>query len=350
MDSNARSTPAAGAAAFSRDVLRMDCASAVQEIEQSLRAITGRRLRRRGLVLGVSGGIDSSVCAVLAARALGPDRVRALLMPERDSSPSSLEKGKAACATAGIKYEIRDLTASLEALGCYAKRDAAILKVFPQYRPGDKFKITVAGGVTESDRVNFFSLVVQLSSEGGRLVTARLPVDSYLAIVAATNLKQRVRKLTEYTLGEELNYGVIGTPNMLEYDQGFFVRGGDGLADVKPIAHLHKTQVFELGRFLGLPREITEQTPSTDTYSLPQTQEEFYFALPYHEMDLMLWAYMHHVPAAQAAPVMRLTPQQVERVYRDIQLKRRASLALHAPAVLIRAHDWGADGVEDLGA
>lgn len=335
---------------FSRGVLDLDCAASAKDIEQWLRTITGRRLRRRGLVLGVSGGIDSSVCAVLAARALGPDRVRALLMPERDSSPSSLEKGKAACATAGIKYEVRDLTPALEALGCYAKRDAAIGRLFPQYRAGDKFKITVAGGVTESDRMNFFSLVVQLSAEGGRQVTARLPVDAYLAIVAATNLKQRVRKMTEYTLGEELNYAVIGTPNLLEYDQGFFVKNGDGAADVKPIAHLYKTQVFAMGRFLGLPREITEQTPSTDTYSLPQTQEEFYFALPYAEMDLMLWAYMHHVPAGQAAGVMGLSAAQVERVYRDIQLKRRASLALHAPAVLIRAHDWGVDGVEEAGA
>jgi NAD+ synthase len=321
----------------------MDCAAAAREIEQALRDITARRLHRRGLVLGVSGGIDSSVCAVLAARALGPKRVRALLMPERDSSLDSLRKGQRACEVAGIEYEVRDLTAALETLGCYAKRDAAIAGVVPQYRHGDRFKIAVAGGVTESERVNYFSLVVELSAEGGRQVSVRLPVDAYLAIVAATNLKQRVRKLTEYTLAEELNYGVIGTPNLLEYDQGFFVRGGDGLADVKPIAHLYKTQVFALGRHLGLPREIVEQTPSTDTYSLPQTQEEFYFALPYAEMDLLLWSYIHRVPAQDAGAAVVLTAEQVQRVYRDIQLKRKAALHLHSPALLVRPHDWGAD-------
>lgn len=329
---------------FSRRVLELDYASAAAEIERSIRDITARSLRRRGLVLGVSGGIDSSVCACLAARALGKDRVRAILMPERDSSPSSLEKGKAACAVAGIKYEINDLTNALEALGCYRKRDEAIRKVFPNYRAGDRFKIVVAGDVMGSDRVSFFSLVVELSAEGGKQVSKRMPLDVYLAMVAATNLKQRVRKMTEYTLADELNYGVIGTPNRLEYDQGFFVRGGDGLADVKPIALLYKTQVFGMGRFMGLPKEITEQTPSTDTYSLPQTQEEFYFALPYHEMDLMLWAYIHAVPAAEAGKVMNLTETQVQRVYKDIEMKRQQSQLLHRAAILPQEYDWSVGG------
>ncbi len=162
-----------------------------------------------------------------------------------------------------------------------------------------------------------------------------MPADVYLAIVAATNLKQRVRKMMEYTRADELNYAVIGTPNRVEYDQGFFVRGGDGLADVKPIAHLYKTQVFEMGKFLGLPNAITSQTPSTDTYSLPQTQEEFYFGVPYAQMDLLLWAYIHHVTPSAAAGVVGLTPDQVERVYRDIVAKRKVAEQLDGHAVLM---------------
>ncbi|MCC6661639.1 MAG: NAD(+) synthase [Phycisphaerales bacterium] len=330
-------------AAFSKDVLKMDYAASAAEIEAGLRALTGR-LHRRGLVLGVSGGIDSSVCASLAARAVGPGRVRALLMPERDSSPSSLAKGKAVCEQAGIRYDIMDLTQPLEALGCYSKRDEAIRKVFPQFRPGDRFKIAVAQDVLNADRMNYFTLVVRMAADDGRQVSARMPLDVYLAVVAATNLKQRVRKLTEYTLAEELNYAVIGTPNLLEYDQGFFVRGGDGLADIKPIAHLYKTQVFGMGRFLGLPKEVVEQTPSTDTYSLPQTQEEFYFALAYPEMDMLLWAYTHGVAAEDAGRVMGLRADQVGRAYRDIEAKRRVSRQLHAPALLVREHDWSGPG------
>jgi NAD+ synthase len=327
---------------FSRSVLDIDCAETAAEIERSVRELTARTLRKRGLVLGVSGGIDSAVCAVLAARALGKERVRAILMPERDSSPASLEKGKVVCGVARVAYDVNELTSALEALGCYRKRDEAIRKIFPEYLPGDRFKIVVAGDVTGSDRVNFFSLVVELSAEGGRQVTKRMPLDVYLAIVAATNLKQRVRKLTEYTLADELNYAVIGTPNRLEFDQGFFVRGGDGLADIKPIALLYKTQVFALGRYLGLPPLITEQTPSTDTYSLPQTQEEFYFALPYREMDLLLYAFINGVSPEEAGDVMGLTVPQVERVFRDIEAKRQVSKILGQPALLLREYDWSA--------
>lgn len=332
---NAAATTTKPGAVFSRDAMALDYAAATAHIEKTLRAATGEKLRRRGLVLGVSGGIDSSVCAVLAARAVGKQRVVGLLMPERDSSPSSLEKGKAACAVAGIQYEIHDLTPALEVLGCYRKRDEAIRRVVPEYQPGDRFKIAVAENLTGSDRVSYFTLVVELSVQGGKQVRVRMPADVYLGIVAATNLKQRVRKLMEYTRADELNYAVIGTPNRLEYDQGFFVRGGDGLADVKPIAHLYKTQVFALGRYLGLPPEITEQTPSTDTYSLPQTQEEFYFGVPYAQMDLLLWAYIHGVSPAAAAGVVGLTGEQVARVYHDIELKRRVAEQLDGHAILM---------------
>lgn len=317
-----------------QDVLAMDCAAAAAEIARMLRSAT-TRLRRRGLVLGVSGGIDSSVCAMLAARAVGPGRVLALLMPERDSSASSLAHGKEVCAAAGIESEVHNISPVLEALGCYGKRDAAIARLFPQYRSGDRFKIALAHDLAGSDRINYFSLTVELSADGGRQASARMPADVYLAIVAATNMKQRVRKLLEYTRAEELNYAVVGTPNRLEYDQGFFVRGGDGLADIKPIAHLYKSQVFALGRHLQLPRCIVEQTPSTDTYSLPQTQEEFYFGIPYPQMDLLLWSYTQGLSAEEGGALLQWPAEQVQRVYRDIEAKRRIARQLDGPALRI---------------
>ena len=152
-----------------------------------------------------------------------------------------------------------------------------------------------------------------------------MPTDVYLAVVAATNMKQRTRKMMEYTHAESRNFAVIGTPNRLEYELGFFVRGGDGLADLKPIAHLFKSQVYALAEHFGLPQSIRSQMPSTDTYSLPQSQEEFYFALPYHEMDLLLYAWHDNVPAAEAATAMGLQPDQVERVYRDLVAKPRVA-------------------------
>jgi NAD+ synthase len=316
------------------EVLNLDYAKAAQTIEQGMRAAASR-LSRRGYVLGVSGGIDSSVCAMMAARAVGSHRVFALLMPETDSSPESLEKGRTVCAAAGIESEVVDIAPALAALGCYRLRDEAIRKVFPSFVAGDRFKIAVGGDTAHADHVSYFSLIAELSAEGNRRVTARMPVDVYLAIVAATNMKQRVRKLLEYSRADALNYAVIGTPNRLEYDQGFFVRGGDGLADVKPIAHLYKTQVFGMARWLGLPPVITEQMPSTDTYSLPQSQEEFYFRLPYGQMDLLLWAYVHRVPAESAAASLGLETKQVAWAYRDIEAKRRVADRLDGPAQLL---------------
>jgi NAD+ synthase len=346
----AADSPAAGRAvvahpkAFSRNILEIDCAAACAEIEAGIRELVSRQLHRRGIVLGVSGGVDSSVCAALAARAVGPQRVHGLLMPERDSSPASTARGKLLCQSVGIAHEICDITAPLQALGCYARRNDAIRRVFPQFKDGDRFKIAVAGNLLQSDRLNYFTLVVET---GGKQTSLRMPLDVYLEIVAATNMKQRVRKLVEYAHAERLNYAVLGTPNRLEYDQGFFVRGGDGLADFKPIAHLYKTQVYAIARHLGLPREICEQTPSTDTYSLPQSQEEFYFALPYGEMDLLLYAYVHDVPAEQAGPPMGLSAEQVRRVYHDIAAKRRVAMQLHQPALLVREYDWSA-GASDV--
>lgn len=313
--------------------LAIDPAAAVTEIEDGLRHIVAFDLHRQGVVLGVSGGIDSAVCAALAARALGPERVTALLMPERESSPSSTERGHALCAAFGIRPVVEDLTQALEALGCYTRRDEAIRRVFPGFGFGWRQKIGVAEGLLDHDRLNTFTLTVE-SPEGERF-SARMPGEVYQAVVAATNLKQRCRKTMEYTHGDALNRAVLGTPNRLEYELGFFVRGGDGLADVKPIAHLFKTQIYALAEFLGVPEEIRRQPPSTDTYTLPQTQEEFYYALPYDQLDRALCAFGQGLTAEDAAVFAGIQTEQAERVYHDIQRKRRTASILLREAVLI---------------
>ena len=164
-----------------------------------------------------------------------------------------------------------------------------------------------------------------------------MPSAAYLQIIAATNFKQRFRKLMEYYHADRLNYAVAGTPNRLEYDQGFFVKQGDGAADLKPIAHLYKSQVYALAEYLGVPEEIRRRPPTTDTFSLPQTQEEFYFALPYDQMDLCLYGHNHNVPAADVAAAIGLSAAQVDRVYKDIDQKRRTTRYLHARPLLVEA-------------
>lgn len=312
-------------------VFDMDYLQEADRICEGIRAALRDTLHRRGLVIAMSGGIDSSVSAALAVRALGPRKVFGLLLPERDSSSFSTQRGKALAKHLGIEHTMHDIAPTLEAIGCYQWRDDAIRSVYPEYGPGWKNKIVISGGI--SGGVNHFMLVVQDPSGG--MHEQRLPLKEYLQIVAATNYKQRIRKTVEYFHADRLNYAVVGTPNRLEYDQGFFVKNGDGSADVKPIAHLYKTQVYTMARKLGLPDEITSAIPTTDTYSLPQGQDEFYFALPYDKMDLALWALNHDVPATDLAKALGVSTDQAAWVYDDIRKKRNTTSYLHASPVLL---------------
>lgn len=312
-------------------VLNYDCEAEAQRICEWIPRVLTQRLRRRGLVVAISGGIDSSVCAALSVRALGPKKVFGLLLPEQDSSGFSTERGRLLAEHLGIEYQVHDIAPALAALGCYTQRDEAIRRVIPAYGEGWKNKIVIAGG-TEGG-INFFKLVVQ--SPSGEQQTVRLPLKEYLQIVAATNFKQRVRKTMDYYHADRLNYAVVGTPNRLEYDQGFFVKNGDGSADLKPIAHLYKTQVYAMARHLGLPEAICSAVPTTDTYSLPQGQDEFYFALPYAQMDLALWALEHQRSAEELGQALGISAAQAQRVYDDIRAKRRATEYLAAAPEVI---------------
>jgi len=316
---------------LSYEVLDIDLPKESERIAEKFREVLSRKLRRRGLVVAISGGIDSSCCMALAVKALGPDRVLGLIMPERDSSDSSENRATVLAEHLGVRTEKADIAPTLEAIGCYRWRDEAIKRVIPEYDSNWKMKIVIAGGAR--GQINHFRLIAEGPS--GEAVDARLPLNEYLQIVAATNFKQRIRKTLEYFHADRLNYAVVGTPNRLEYDQGFFVKNGDGSADVKPIAHLYKSQVYAMARALGLPEVVCAAEPTTDTYSLPQGQDEFYFALPYRQMDLALWALNHDVPAAELADVLELSAQQAEWVYDDIRAKRRTTSYMHLKPQLL---------------
>jgi NAD+ synthase len=318
--------------AVSQDVLRIDAAGETERIVARIREIVGKQLHRKGAVVGVSGGIDSAVVAYLCARALGKERLFILFTPESDSSSDSLRLGRLIAADIGSASQLVDIAPILEAAGCYESRDAAIRQVVPEYGKGWKSKIVLPDLVT-SERYALFSLVVE--TPDGKQRSIRLTAESYLGILAATNLKQRTRKMVEYHYADRMNYAVAGTPNRLEYDQGFFVKYGDGAADFKPIAHLYKSQVFQLAAYLGVPKEVQDRVPTTDTYSLEQTQEEFYFALPLEKMDLCLCGKNTGIPAAVLAPMVGLPIEHVERVYRLIEARRKSTQYLHLTPVLI---------------
>lgn len=328
------STPVASSRAG--DLLAFDPAEATRQIADALRAQL-TVLGRRGLVVAMSGGIDSSVSAALGVRALGPSRVFGLFLPEAESDPESSSLAEEVARHFGISYAVEDIAPILSASGCYARRDSAIRSLVPEFAEGWGCKVVLPSAPLHSDRLNVPALVVQ--APGGSPRTVRLPADRYREIVAAANFKQRVRKMLEYYYADRLHYAVLGTPNRLEYDQGFFVKGGDGLADVKPIAHLFKTQVYRVAEYLGIPERVQARPPTTDTWTMPQSQEEFYFGMPVQELDRFLDAYSRGESVEAAAARLGYSQDQVRRVYRDIRQKRETTRYLHSEPLLVTPVD-----------
>jgi NAD+ synthase len=327
---NARLEPAA-VPSFP-EALKIDAAAEIERIAAALRAQVRKELRRKGAVLGLSGGVDSSVCAALCVRAFGPRSVFGLFMPEQDSDPDSLRLGRAVADWLGIETVLEDITPILDGAACYRRRDEYIRRLFPEYGPGWRSKV-VLRKARGTAGYNVFHLVVQ--GPHGEQQEARMPPDVYLGIVATTNMKQRTRKQLEYYHADRLQYAVAGTPNRLEYDQGFFVKNGDGAADVKPIAHLYKSQVYQLAAELGVPEEICSRPPTTDTYSLAQTQEEFFFGLSLRTLDVCMYALDQGVPAETVAPAVGLSAAQVLDIFRDIAGRRRTTRYQHEQPLLV---------------
>ncbi len=317
---------------LSLESLRLDAERATHEITESLKEVVLGVMRRRGAVVALSGGIDSSVCIGLCAAAFGPDRVLALLMPEAESAGETLELSRLVADHYGVETVVEDISDLLDAAGCYGRRDEAIRQVLPEYGEGWRAKI-VLPSLLGGDRFRLFTVVAE--SPDGERREARLTAEAYREVVAATSFKQRTRKMLEYYHADRMNYAVVGTPNRLEYDQGFFVKNGDGAADVKPIAHLYKTQVYQLAEHLSVPETVRSRPPTTDTYALAQSQEEFYFSVPYETMDLCLYAHNHGMAATAVATAAGLSEEDVQRVFNDIETKRRATAYLQLPPQLV---------------
>jgi len=320
---------------FDKDSLRVDAAQVTESLCQQILKQVRVTLKKSGAVVGISGGIDSSVTAALCARALGPDKVLGVMMPEKDSSGDSKILAEKLAGKFGFATVVEEITGGLSGMGCYQRRDEAMRQVFPEYDPRvHKSKIIIPTNILEKETFNFFTLVIEDGK--GEAKSKRMPLSAYLQVVAASNLKQRLRMTTLYYHAEKRNWAVAGTGNKDEHEQGFFVKYGDGGADLKPIAHLFKIQVFQLAEYLGVPDDIIGRTPTTDTYSADVTQEEFFFGLDFYRMDMLWYALENKVPAAEAARVLNLSVEQVERGYANIERKVRATEYLRMAPLEIR--------------
>ena len=308
---------------FHKDILKLDAARVTDQLCTAIRSQIRDDLKKTGVVVGISGGIDSTVVSALCAKALGPERVLGIMMPEQESSGESETLARKLAAQFGFESIKEDISAGLKGLGCYEKRDEAIKQLFPEYDASYKCKITNPGNILSKDTFNFFHLTIM--KEGKEPQTKRMTPSVYAQVVAASNLKQRLRMTTLYYHGEKRNWAVAGTGNKDEHMQGFFVKYGDGGADFKPIAHLFKIQVYQLAEYLGVPADIIKRTPTTDTYSAGSTQEEFFYGLDFYRMDMLWHAMENNVPAAEVASVLGLSVQEVEHGYAHIARKIRAT-------------------------
>jgi NAD+ synthase len=304
---------------YSRDDILLDAKQETARLIEKLKDDVLHKLKKRGVVIGISGGIDSSVVLALCAKTFGPKHVLGIMMPETDSSPDSLDLAKLVADTYGVSYVIENMSPSLDGFKCYNRRDEAIKNVFPEYDKSYKAKIVLPSNLLEKETLNLFSMTI--ISPDGEETTKRLPIKEYLQIVAASNFKQRSRMCMLYYHAESRNYAVIGTGNKNEHEQGFFVKHGDGGTDVKPIVHLFKTQVYQIAAELDIPKIIQERTPTSDTYSAEQTQEEFFFRLPFDLLDRIWYAWEKGIAPEEIAKALDLKPDQVENVIHDIQRK-----------------------------
>ncbi|MGA2662470.1 MAG: NAD(+) synthase [Verrucomicrobiota bacterium] len=320
---------------FTKESISIDPAAETERIVLELRRLARQVMRRSGGVVGISGGVDSAVVLALAVRAFGPERVVAVMMPEKDSEPLSERLARDLAAQFGVEPILEDITPAVAGFGCYRRRDEAVRRLFPEYdaQQGYKVKITLPPNLIEEGTLNCFSVTV--ITPDGRQLSKPLPASEFLQIVAASNFKQRTRMAILYYHAELRNYAVLGTANKNEHDQGFFVKHGDAGVDVKVLGHLYKTQIYQLAEHLGVPEEIRRRPPTSDTYSAPCDQQEFFFRLPFAVLDLLWFAMEHDVPIPEVATTMGLTETQVSRAFADLIRKGRSTEFLRMPPIPI---------------
>lgn len=321
---------------FHKNILDIDPAVETDQMVNFLHDQVRGVMRRYGAVVGISGGIDSSTVLAVCVKAFGPDRVTAIMMPDKDSDHESEPLARNLAQHFGADPILEDITPALEGYDCYNRRDEAIKRVYPGYDPaiGYKSKIVLPQNLLDKDTLNVFSLTVV--KPDGEEETQRLPIREYMQIVAASNLKQRTRMSTLYYHAERQNYAVIGTANKNEHAQGFFVKYGDGGVDLQLIAHLYKTQVYQIAAHLGVPEDIQKRPPTTDTYSAHCTQEEFFFRLPFQTMDLLWFAQENDYPLNEVAQAMSLTETQIQRAFDDFTRKKRTTDYLRSTPTMIQ--------------
>lgn len=243
----------------------------------------------KGAVIGISGGVDSAVVGALSVQAIGRENVRGVLLPERDSSRETLKDSRMVCDYLQIQRTVTPITRILRSLGVYRLQPSTLLiprKIQEAY-VRSKWKALGTDDVFLQDLRNSGS-------------------PEFLKGLAYYRAKHRVRMICLYLEAERRAFAVIGTTNRTEFATGFYVKWGDDSADIEPILHLYKTQVYQLAEELGIPEKIRTKAPSPDL--VPGITDEYVLGMSYAELDRILTS------MEQGHDLGRFEPPKVRRV------------------------------------
>ncbi len=311
---------------FDRNILEIkNIGDIVQSLQNFIHEQVYDNFRKRGIVIGISGGIDSAVAAKLCCDAIGKENVLGIILPEKESNPQSQEFATKYCEKLGIKYEIEDVTSILDSSKIYQTREKIVEKYFPDYNQSCEYRLVFSENF-DNDGLSIPYL--EVNDESKQIHKIKLSLNDYFTITAATNIKHRIRMTRLYFYAEKNNFLVTGTTNKAEFQLGYFVKYGDGGVDIEPLANLYKTQVYQLGKYLDVPNEIIERKASPDTWSFDVSDEEFFYSLPYETVDLVLFAKEKSVPLNDIYSVLDLKEERVKRILNSLERKWKASKTL----------------------
>lgn len=298
-----------------------DIEKTVDSLSNYIKSEVFEIFQKKGVVLGLSGGVDSAVTAALCAKSLGSEKILGLIMPEKESGSSSQQLAQQVAKKYNIETKIIDISKILESFGVYQTKEKIVKEKFSGFNSTCKYRVVVPPKLENNVGIPYLE-ILDKKNEKHKI---KISSSEFLTLTSATSIKHRVRMATLYFHGEKNNLAIIGTTNKSEYLQGYFVKYGDGGSDIEPLVNLYKSQIYQLGEFFDIPGEILTADASPDVWSFTTSDEEFFYSVPYNIVDLILYARENNLPVNEIQKISQIPKQQIENLIRFQNQKQKKS-------------------------